>query len=191
MTTSKEHRELGARIRAYRALRRMSLRNAAAAAGVSPSFLSQLERGHTSGSIGSLRRIASALGVSLADFFQDDQPVAPRVLRRADRPWLDSEPGCSKYLITRRPLQHLEAYVGEFEPGSSTGHEQYTHGDSQEVLLVVSGSVTLWLDGTVHELHAGDSIEFRSSTPHRIDNAKDTPAEVIWICSPPTLDQDG
>lgn len=190
MATSAEHSELGARVRAYRELRRMSLRNAANAAGVSPSFLSQLERGHTAGSIGTLRRLAAALGVSLADFFSDDQPVAPRVLRRADRPWLDSEPGCSKYLITRRPLQHLEAYVGEFEPGSSTGHEQYTHGDSQEVLLVVAGSVALWLDGTVHRLSTGDSIEFRSSTPHRIDNDTDAPAEVVWICSPPTLDPD-
>lgn len=190
VTGHAEHQELGDRIRAFRRLRRMSLRAAATRAGVSPSFLSQLERGHTSGSIGSLRRIAQALGISIADLFHDDRPVAPRVLRRADRPWLDSEPGSRKYLITQRPLEHLEAYIGELEPGSSTGENPYTHGDSQEVFLVIRGAVTLRLGDSTHVLDTGDSIEYRSSVAHRVENHTDATAEVLWICSPPSPDED-
>jgi transcriptional regulator with XRE-family HTH domain len=176
---------LGSRIREFRLLRQMSLRGLAEQAKASPSFLSQLERGQTSASIGTLRRIADALGVTVADLFDQGVAVGPRVLRRADRPLLHTGYGTRKYLVCAKPLQHMEAYVGEFESGGSTG-DPYTHGDSQELLLVLKGSIRLVLGETPHELHAGDSIEYRSSTPHQIVNAADELAEVLWVISPPT-----
>jgi transcriptional regulator with XRE-family HTH domain len=45
-------------------------------AGVSESFLSQVERGRASASVASLRRIAGALGVSVADLFDSSGPPA-------------------------------------------------------------------------------------------------------------------
>jgi mannose-6-phosphate isomerase-like protein (cupin superfamily) len=64
--------------------------------------------------------------------------------------------------------------------------EPYAHGDSEELLIVLTGSVQLELGGDVHELESGDSIDYRSSTPHRITNVGAGPAEVIWIISPPS-----
>ncbi|MFJ8788645.1 helix-turn-helix domain-containing protein [Streptomyces sp. NPDC102462] len=179
---------LGARIREYRKMRRMSLRALGEAAQASPGFLSQLERGQVNSSIGMLRRIAVALGVTVADLFDQDSAPGPKVVRRADRPTLHTAPGSRKFLISQRPLGHLEVYSGEFDPGASTGDDAYTHGDSQEILLVISGAVRVELDGTAHELDAGDSIEYRSSVPHRVVNSHETPAEVLWIISPPTPD---
>ncbi|WP_327242982.1 helix-turn-helix domain-containing protein [Streptomyces sp. NBC_01320] len=179
---------LGARIREYRMMRRMSLRALGEAAQASPGFLSQLERGQVNSSIGMLRRIAVALGVTVADLFDQDNRPGPRVVRRADRPILHTAPGSRKLLISQRPLSHLEVYAGEFDPGASTGDDAYTHGDSQEILLVISGAVRVELDGHVHDLEAGDSIEYRSSVPHRVANRHETPAEILWIISPPTPD---
>lgn len=179
---------LGARIREYRTMRRMSLRALGEAAGASPGFLSQLERGQVNASIGTLRRIAAALGLTMADLFDQDSAPGPRVVRRADRPTLHAAPGSRKYLVSQRPLSHLEVYAGEFDPGASTGDEAYTHGDSQEILLVLSGAVRVELDGRAHDLEAGDSIEYRSSVPHRVVNHREAPAEVLWIVSPPTPD---
>jgi transcriptional regulator with XRE-family HTH domain len=183
-----EHAMLGQRVREFRELRRMTLRAAASASSLSPGFLSMLERGQCSASISALRRIAQALGVSVADLFEDARPTTPQPLRFADRPKLESEPGARKYLISQRPLRHLEVYAGEFEPGSSTGDDEYTHGDSQEILMVHTGAVTLLLDGVVHHLMAGDSIEFVSSMPHKISNEETGMATVTWITSPPTPD---
>lgn len=182
---------LGARIRAYRTMRRMSLRSLAEFAGASASFISQLERGQTSASVGMLRRIASGLGLSMADLFSEDAAGDPRVLRHADRPELPAGPGVRKFLISRRPVQHVEIYAGQFEPGASTGAEAYTHGDAQEFLIVRAGRVTLWLGAPPgeperHELEAGDSIEYRTSTPHRIAADAVAGAEVLWVISPPT-----
>ena len=178
--------DVGERLRAIRGLRRATLRTIADRAGVSESFLSQVERGKASASIASLRRIAGALGVSVADLFEPSGPPGPRVLRREERPALAFGILGRKLLLTPRPLHHLEVFMGELDPGGSTGVEPYAHGDSEELFVVLSGSVQLELGGDVHELDTGDSIDYRSSTPHRIANIGDDRAEVMWIISPPS-----
>jgi len=178
--------DVGERLRAIRGLRRATLRTIADRAGVSESFLSQVERGRASASIASLRRIAGALGVSVADLFEPSGPPRPRVLRRDERPALAFGILGRKLLLTPRPLQHLEVFVGELDQAGSTGTEPYAHGDSEELFVVLAGNVQLELGGEVHELEAGDSIDYRSSTPHRVVNIGDDRAEVMWIISPPS-----
>src|SRR5438309_3502324 len=178
--------DVGERLRDIRRLRRATLRTIAERAGVSESFLSQVERGRASASIASLRRIAGALGVSVADLFEPSGPPGPRVLRRDERPALAFGVLGRKLLLTPRPLHHLEVFVGELDPGGSTGAEPYAHGDSEELFVVLGGSVRLELGDDVHELEPGDSIGYWSSTPHRISNSGDELAEVMWIISPPS-----
>ncbi|MEU4544860.1 helix-turn-helix domain-containing protein [Nonomuraea dietziae] len=180
---------LGDRIRAYRTMRQMTVRGLAAQAQASASFISQLERGQTSASVGMLRRIAGALGITVADLFNEELSAGHRLVRRAERPELHAGRGSRKYLISQRPLQNLEVYSGEFEPGASTGDDQYTHGDSQEILLVLRGTVTVHLGEAIpRRLEPGDSVEYRTSIPHRVVNDGDDDAEVLWIISPPTPD---
>src|SRR2546427_10798773 len=112
--------DVGERLRAIRGLRRATLRTIADRAGVSESFLSQVERGRASASIASLRRIAGALGISISDLFQPFEPSQPRVLRRDDRPSLAFGVLGRKLLLTPRPLHQLEVFVGELDPGGST-----------------------------------------------------------------------
>ncbi|MFD1933699.1 MULTISPECIES: helix-turn-helix domain-containing protein [Nonomuraea] len=180
---------LGDRIRAYRSMRQMTVRGLAAQAQASASFISQLERGQTSASVGMLRRIAVALGITVADLFSEEEASGHRVVRRAERPELHAGQGSRKYLISQRPLQNLEVYSGEFEPGASTGDEQYTHGDSQEILLVLRGAVAVHLgEKSLLRMGPGDSVEYRTSVPHRVVNDGEEEAEVLWIIGPPTPD---
>ena len=78
--------DVGERLQALRRFRRCTLREIAQRSGLSESFLSQVERGRSSASIASLRRIANALGVSMADLFEPNDLPGPRVLRRDERP---------------------------------------------------------------------------------------------------------
>jgi transcriptional regulator with XRE-family HTH domain len=179
--------DVGERLRTIRTLRRVTLKTVADRAGLSESFLSQVERGRANASVASLKRIAAALGVSVADLFEPNgEPSRPRVLRRANRPALAFGTLGRKFMLTPRPLEHLQVIVGELDTGGSTGDEPYTHGDSEELLVVLDGVVHLQLGIEVFELRAGDSIDYRSSTPHRLTNAGDGTAEVMWIISPPS-----
>jgi len=178
--------DVGERLRVLRGFRRLTLRAVAERSGLSESFISQVERGRSNASIGSLKRIADALGVSMADLFGPDGTPGPRVLRHADRPALSFGILGRKFLLTPRPLKHLEVFAGELEVGGSTGEQPYAHGDSEELFVVLSGSVQLELGGEVYELERGDSVDYRSSTPHRVQNTGDATAEVLWIVSPPS-----
>ena len=178
--------DVGERLRAIRRSRRCTLRTVADRSGLSESFLSQVERGRSSASIASLRRIAEALGVSIADLFEHDAVSEPRVLRRDERPALAFGVLGRKLLLTPRRLENIEVFVGELEVGGSTGDQPYAHGDSEELFVVLSGDVQLELGGEVFELERGDSIDYRSSTTHRASNAGDDLAEVMWIISPPS-----
>jgi transcriptional regulator with XRE-family HTH domain len=181
-----DHRaQLGLRIRQLRARRHLSLTALAKHVGSSSSFLSQLERGTTSASISTLRRISAGLGVTLAELFDEDADPPMSVLRREDRPGIETAAGTRKYLLTPPPLRHVEVYVGEFDPGASTG-DAYVHGDSQELFLVIKGTMRVEIGEQSHVLGPGDSIEYTTAAPHRSENCGEEQAEVLWIVSPPT-----
>jgi transcriptional regulator with XRE-family HTH domain len=177
---------VGERLRAIRLLRRLTLREVAQAAGVSESFVSQLERGRSSASVATLQRLASALGIEISDLFADERVSGPRVLRRQERQLLEWGHLGRKALLTPKPFHSLEVVAAAFDPGGSTGDEPYTHGDSEELLLVLAGRVQLQLGGELIELATGDSVNYRSSTPHRVGNTGDEPAEVLFVISPPS-----
>ena len=91
-----------------------------------------------------------------------------------------------KALLTPKPFHSLEVVAAVFDPGGSTGDEPYTHGDSEELLVVVEGRVHVQLGTDVYDLRAGDSVHYRSSTPHRVSNPTDEAAEVLFVISPPS-----
>ena len=180
------HVELGERIRAIRQLRRRTLKEIATAAGISESFLSQLERGRTNATIATLQRLATALGIEVSDLFSSNGLPRPTVLRREARePVVWGHLG-RKALLTPKPFHSLEVVVARFEPGGSTGDEPYTHGDSEELLIVVDGGVHVQLGTEIHDVTAGDSVHYQSSTPHRVSNPGDETAEVMFVISPPS-----
>ena len=179
--------DLGARVRALRRERGLTLKGLGRLAGLSHPFLSQVERGRANASVASLKRIAAALGVNVADLFEPNGSTArPRVLRREVRPNLAFGTLGRKFMLTPRPLEHLQVILGELDRGGSTGDEPYTHGDSEELLVVLEGVVSLQLGSEMFELSTGDSIDYRSSTPHRLVNVGGDTAEVMWIISPPS-----
>lgn len=178
--------DVGQAVRALRLRRKWTLKEVSLATGLSQSFLSQLELGRSNASLQSLQRIAAALGVQVAELFRRDG-FEEVVLRRADRPTLAYGILGRKHLLTPQTAQNLEIFLGEFEAGGSTGEELYTHGDSEELFLVMKGRVDLYLGEAIHALDAGDRAIYRSSVPHKTVNASDEPAEVLWVISPPSF----
>src|SRR5699024_7535227 len=125
------------------------------------------------------------LGFSLADLFNGGAEDQVRVLRQKSRPRISAGPGVEKFLLTTPPVRNVEVYVSVFAPEASTGPRTYVHGDSQEILIVLRGAVKLQLEDEYYRLAVGDSVEYQSSTPHRLVNDSDNTTEVMWVISPP------
>jgi quercetin dioxygenase-like cupin family protein len=164
----------------------LTLRVLSASTELSESFLSQFERGLTQCSVASLRRIAEALGVELAQLFDIEGGANSKVLRAGARPTISFGHSAVKQLLTPIGPENVEVFSVTFEAGGSTGDGQYTHGDSDEFLLVQSGSVKLHLGNDHFRLDEGDSIVFRSSVPHHVANTSGGLSVVLWVIAPPS-----
>jgi transcriptional regulator with XRE-family HTH domain len=175
---------LGTGIRTERQRQNLTLAHVAEQAGLSPSALSQIERGVTDPSIGSLRRIASALGVPFFQFLVEPTIVEP-VVRRADRRTITFPNRDLAYqLLTPNLRGPFEVLALDLAPGAASGEEAIGH-DSEECLLVLEGSVDVELAGQVYALDVGDSISISRNMPHRVVNRGLRSAELITIISPP------
>ena len=177
--------DIGQRIRRLRKSRRISLRALSDMAALSPSFLSQLERGQTNASIPSLLRITSALGISTGHLLGDEtSDVRPE--RHVDRRPLTSG-DYEEYLLSHRPSSNFEVYLGVFRPGGCTWPETVIHGDSEEFCYVISGTVQLYVGDSVVTLGPGDALEYFTSMPHRAVNRGTETAMLLWVIGPPTV----
>jgi transcriptional regulator with XRE-family HTH domain len=179
--------DLGARIRTLRLAHGATLRQLAAEAGVTESFLSQVERGVASPSIASVQRIARALGTSIADLFAEDE-TAGIVVRVRDRhrivyPGL----GAVDEFLTRATDGRLQVIMSTIEPGGGTGPEPYTHDSDEEVVVVIAGVLDLWVGDEHYLLETGDAITHSSRIPHWNVNNGTEPATVLFCLTPPSF----
>ncbi len=195
-------RALGTEIRALRRDRGLSTVALARRCGVSPSLISQVERGLTAPSLEVLWAIARALDVPIGTFFQDDgAPAAPGaaattpdppagkavvVVRAGERKRLGLTPSLT-YQLLSPDLQHrIELVWVELGPGEEGPVEPFTHA-GEEQMVVIQGEIQMWIDGQIWELAAGDAITFDSAVPHRAINRGPVPAIVIAAITPPSF----
>ena len=179
--------DLGARIRSRRRARRATLRELAAEAGVTESFLSQVERGVASPSIASVQRIARALDTSIAELFAADER-AGTVVRADDRRKIVYQGlGAVDEFLTRGTDGRLQVIYSTIQPGGGTGDEAYTHDSDEEVVVVLEGVLDLWVGPEHYRLETGDAVTHSSRVPHRNSNPGPGVARVLFCITPPSF----
>ncbi|WP_307872890.1 helix-turn-helix domain-containing protein [Paractinoplanes ovalisporus] len=188
--------QVGPRIREFRKQRGLTLRSLASRAGLSIGFLSQVERGISSIGLTALGSVASALGHSVADFF-DDAPAAPGAgdpvvvpmprhftLTRGENAAVQYVSGQQTYrmLSDRGAGLVLEPMVVHIAPG---GRRENAYGHAgEEFAYVISGELLYEVDGVEHRLHPGDSVHLRSSVPHAMYNDTEEVTTVVSVVTP-------
>lgn len=178
--------DVGSRLREARQARRLTLRKVAERAGITEGYLSQIERGRSQASVATLRSVAESLGLHIGDLFAPVWQPEATVLRVSEREALAIGALGRKYRLSRPAPTNLEVFLGDLDPGGSTGEQLYAHGDSEEFVYVVVGEVELLLGEERYGLSTGDCADYRSSTPHTLREVADEPAQVLWVISPPS-----
>ncbi len=182
--TSEEN--MGARIRKRRLQLGMTLMDLAAAAGLTKSFVSQVERGRNSPSISTLRSIANALEVPMLYFFLAEQSTRPVVTREDRR--IVKFPGGGMYVefLTPDLQRNIEMVEMRIKPGYNSARTERAH-DGEECAVVLEGEVEVDLAGVTYQLHAGDSIYIGSSQPHMVRNVGREDARILSAITPPSF----
>ena len=179
--------DLGARIRALRSGRHETLRQLAARAAVTESFLSQVERGVASPSIASVQRIARALDTSIAELFATDESAGTVVRVHDRRKIVYQGLGAIDEFLTRGTEGRLQVIYTTIQPGGGTGDEAYTHDSDEEVVVVLEGSLDLWVGAEHYRLETGDAVTHSSRVAHRNTNPGPGVARVLFCITPPSF----
>ncbi len=172
---------LGARIKRLRLARELTLKQVGAKAGVSPTHLSEIERGRTSPTVGALLRIATALGEEASRLIDEARPPAVALVRAGDRREL-VENGVTVQCVTG-PIAPRDLSMTELEVPPGGAVPRFACG-GEEFMLVLGGAVDVTLAGGSVTLRAGDAVHCTSEDCGAIVNRGDVPARVIWVASP-------
>ena len=191
MPTAPEHpavSSLGPRVKALREAAGLSLRDLAAASGVSAPMLSQVERGETSPTLQVAARIAAGLDLRLSQLLRLDEDGAVSVVRAGERRSGGRPEAGHVYELLTPPLPGLRAEVSvhTLAPQAVTGEA----GDppmhepgARETALVQAGELLLHVDGETHPLAAGDCVTFDADLPHHFENPGKEEAVLLAVVS--------
>jgi transcriptional regulator with XRE-family HTH domain len=180
----KAEQNLGDLLRQLRTERNLSVRTLAGRTGFSPSFVSQVELNQASPSIASLDRLATALGVTLAEFFGDPDDGAPAITRAGRRRPLTSwwSRAQIEALTPARGGWPFETVMIMIAAGGSSGKRLHAHPGHQ-FAIVFEGALQLTLATEVQTLRSGDAVNLNPQTLHRWENSGKTAARIIIVSS--------
>ena len=204
---------LGQRIRDIRKNKKMTITMLADVTGLTASMISQVERSIISPSIETLKKICNALQIPLSVLFEDAERSAPAaasppiaqlnnldtffnqlpplnlnskspVVHQGERKILSPGKGIRFYLLNPNLTGPIEFIYNEYDPGSTTGPDLYTHPGC-ECGLILSGELVVQIKQDIYLLKEGDSITFNATDPHSKRNESDKMCTCVWANVPP------
>ncbi|MBM3316240.1 MAG: helix-turn-helix transcriptional regulator [Candidatus Eisenbacteria bacterium] len=174
---------IGERVRRIRQQKGLTLRAVEQRARVSATHISEIERGKTSPTVGVVRRIAAALGVSSAELLDAPPEMSPLhqtalQRRRFTRP--EGRAEVEGLTLPHGPSE-LSVHLLTLEPGG--GFSDRPH-EGEELCFVLDGAAEVRIDGVPHIVRRGESLHFRPRRVHEIRNATQAVARLIWVARP-------
>lgn len=186
---SKSDPNLGALIRKRRKQLDLTLQALCDDAGLSVGYLSQVERGQATPSLGTLAQIARGLDVGLEYFIATPKP-ADSLTRSGARPQFSIDGSAMMYeaISADLPGAELSSYLLHVPPGYAS--EVVSH-EGEEIIFLIEGAITQTLGGQRFILQQGDSLHYVGSTPHSWSNETNTTTRILWTGTLSVLQQKG
>lgn len=181
--SSEQTVQIGARLRAARLGRGLTLGQVSNSAGLTESFVSKLERDQVSPSVASLVAVCEAVGMRVGDLFEP--PVTSIIRAGKGAPVNFGGDKVREYLLSPGSQTHIEVLQSIIEPGGSAGEELYSLDCEIEFVFVIKGTLELQIGAESVLLDTGDSMTFKGKEPHTWKNPSPTEGcQVLWMMAP-------
>ncbi len=175
--------DVGNRLRQLREARGVSMRTLATMSGLSANALSMIERGKTSPSVGTLYRLADALGLPVTDFFSPSVSRQKVVFLKAEeRARLPFMRGLWEGLGGENFAGRMMPFMLTLESGASSGPSSVVH-TGHEFVFCVRGTLEYLVENKAYTLESGDSLLFAANLSHRWRNPGGTVTNVLIVIS--------
>lgn len=167
---------LSAAVRQYRGQRKISLDQLSRQAGVSKGMLVEIEACRANPSIALLCKLATAMGVSVADIVNVASNPSVRIIPAEDIPclWRGEHGGSARLLAGTSGPDMVELWEWKMYPGEvfeTAGHAPGTN----ELLHAVKGSLHLTVGEESVTVAEGCSAISRTDVPHSYACAGNSP----------------
>ena len=182
---------LGARVRALRANRGLTMAAIAKKTGIDQATLSRIEHGKMTGTLQSHVKIADALGLRLPELYEHvgtaPVPQPARRLARAET-FLHAKGAVAELLagashLLRSRLMPIRLRI---KSQGRTATEEYPVS-AERFVYVLRGSLEVRLGKERRTLHAGESWLFSASIPHHFRSRGSTDTLALSVMSPASL----
>lgn len=175
--------DLGARIKALRMKKGLTLEELGSRTELTKGFLSQLERNLTSPSLATLEDIVEVLGVTMSGFFADDEE---QIVFTKEDAFIDEREGRTlHWIIPNAQKNRMEPLIVELEPGQYS--QEIEPHEGEEFGYVLAGKVQLIRSSDSRKvvLKKGECFYFKGNYTHSLFNNGQSTARVLWISTPP------
>lgn len=170
---------LGQKIGRLRQERGLTLQEVSDGSGLTPSFLSRLERDKVNISVANLRKLALFFNVQMTHFFEGEgNQQAGQILRRADRVKLSLDDAPVQVYSLLPPNGDMEARLMEAQPGSG---QQGFSGRGSQMVYLLRGRLQYQLGEEEYILEEGDTLFYRDDLAHSWVNIGDDVAVVLTV----------
>ncbi|MCQ2505629.1 MAG: XRE family transcriptional regulator [Lachnospiraceae bacterium] len=178
--------DIGAKIKELRIYKNLTQEELADRAELSKGFISQLERNQTSPSIQTLIDILQCLGTNLEEFFTGTASEEV-VFKKSDYfEKIDSElKNKIEWIIPNAQKNMMEPILLTIETDGETYPDNPHEGE--EFGYVMNGSIELYVGNKKYKVKKGESFYFTPNKTHFMKNSGKTPAQVLWVSTPPSF----
>lgn len=170
--------DLGERVRNLRKRKGMTLTKLGQETGLSPAFLSNLERNLCSPTIENIQRICTALNIELVKLL-DDNNWGENVIRADKRRTIFEEKDQIRYESINFGPDRLDGLVIVVESHCEY-EKEWTH-PYDEIGFVLEGELIVSLDEQQFTLRKGDAFYVDAMRKHSLSNRSDFPASSLWV----------
>jgi transcriptional regulator with XRE-family HTH domain/KaiC/GvpD/RAD55 family RecA-like ATPase len=182
---------LGDKVRALRKKFGMTQKELAEQVGLTPSFISQLEKNLISPSLDSLLKLSEKLNTQPIYFLMDrqDGSLQKMVINPTERQNMQLQGMKStdiklQLLVSDTLNRRMEPYLLTLRGGVKTNGHFFSHrGD--EFAYVMEGELEVEIQGEKKIIREGDSIYIGPTAPTKWVNLGKGEAVLLWVLSPP------
>jgi transcriptional regulator with XRE-family HTH domain len=178
--------DLSKKLKQIRVQKKFTQKELAQKVRCTPAYICQLERGRADPSIATLKKISSALGTTIIDFFRTD--YAEKVILKKKNREVFKFPKSKTTVETLIPNpgnKKMDARIAFIGPGG--GSRGTYHHEGEEFGYVIQGEIELSYSGETYHLGTGDSFYLKSHLAHEFQNKGDEEATVLWVNHPPSF----
>jgi len=154
---------LAEHLRTLRVDRGLTLQALATKSDISRATLSRIENAEVSPTAETLGRLAAALTLPISQLLAPMEPWFPALVRHAEQSvWLDPNAGFSRRAVSPPSAQlNIEVIECTIEPHQRIAYDRPAVSAHEHHLILLSGALSLTIDGVRHELLPGDCIRYR------------------------------